>query len=105
MFDLALRHFKEKLYQPVVAIFARNFTPNQLTVAGFLCGLFCILLLWCQYYVLGQLFWWINRFFDGLDGVVARISKRQSDFGGYLDILAGKNSGASLYELFTFAAF
>jgi phosphatidylglycerophosphate synthase len=32
--------------------------------------------------------WNLNRIFDGLDGVVARIQKKQSDFGGYFDLLA-----------------
>jgi len=31
--------------------------------------------------------WWINRLCDGLDGVVARITDKQTDFGGYLDIV------------------
>jgi phosphatidylglycerophosphate synthase len=30
----------------------------------------------------------LNRFLDGLDGSVARLHQRQSDLGGYLDILA-----------------
>jgi phosphatidylglycerophosphate synthase len=33
-----------------------------------------------------QLFWVLNRLCDGLDGIVARVSGRQTDFGGYLDI-------------------
>lgn len=31
--------------------------------------------------------WIANRFLDGLDGTQARVHGRQSDFGGYLDIL------------------
>ena len=32
-------------------------------------------------------FWLLNRITDGLDGTVARISNRQTDWGGYLDIM------------------
>jgi phosphatidylglycerophosphate synthase len=32
--------------------------------------------------------WCVNRVLDGLDGVVARVSARQSELGGYLDIVA-----------------
>jgi phosphatidylglycerophosphate synthase len=31
--------------------------------------------------------WLFNRVLDGLDGMVARFHARQSDFGGYLDIV------------------
>lgn len=31
--------------------------------------------------------WFLNRFLDGLDGTVARVNNKQSDFGGYLDIV------------------
>ena len=31
--------------------------------------------------------WCLNRFLDGMDGVVARATKTSSDFGGYLDIV------------------
>lgn len=32
-------------------------------------------------------FWILNRVLDGLDGLLARIHNKQSDFGGYVDIL------------------
>jgi phosphatidylglycerophosphate synthase len=35
----------------------------------------------------GLLLWLANRLLDGLDGEVARLSERQSDLGGYLDML------------------
>jgi len=31
--------------------------------------------------------WLFSRVLDGLDGLLARVHKKQSDFGGYLDIL------------------
>ena len=35
---------------------------------------------------LGIILWNLNRIFDGLDGVVARIHKKQTKFGGILDL-------------------
>lgn len=32
--------------------------------------------------------WLVNRIFDGLDGMLARVTQQQTDFGGYLDIVA-----------------
>lgn len=31
--------------------------------------------------------WILNRVLDGLDGLIARLHNKQSDFGGYVDIL------------------
>jgi phosphatidylglycerophosphate synthase len=38
-------------------------------------------------YGAGLLCWALNRVLDGLDGVLARATGRQTDFGGYLDTL------------------
>ena len=40
-----------------------------------------------QAYWLGLALWAFNRILDGLDGLVARLFAKQSDFGGYLDLL------------------
>ena len=40
-----------------------------------------------QTYFLGMAFWLLSRALDGLDGLLARLHNKQSDFGGYLDIL------------------
>jgi hypothetical protein len=88
MLDQELRLLKERLLQPLVGRIARlGLTPNQLTlisfVLGILAGHFCLE---------GRLnaalvLWWLNRVVDGVDGAVARHLRRQTDFGGYLDII------------------
>lgn len=45
-------------------------------------------LAWQGRYGLTLLAWLLNRLLDGLDGEVARNQHQQSDWGGYLDILA-----------------
>jgi phosphatidylglycerophosphate synthase len=88
MLDQELRLLKERLLQPLVGRIARlGLTPNQLTLISFalgiLAGHFCLE---------GRLnaalvLWWLNRVVDGVDGAVARHLHRQTDFGGYLDII------------------
>lgn len=60
-------------------------TANQITLAGFVLGLFTLPSLAFQQYEWALAFILLNRCFDGLDGAVAR---RQgiSDCGGFLDI-------------------
>jgi phosphatidylglycerophosphate synthase len=42
---------------------------------------------WQQAYVVALALWALNRVLDGLDGTVARMHGKQSDLGGYLDIV------------------
>ena len=59
---------------------------NFVTVAGFVIGMMAIPLLALQFYTAALVPILINRFFDGLDGAIAKQSG-QTDFGGYLDIV------------------
>lgn len=87
MIDKYLRPVKEKLLLPGAKIIGRYFTPNQITLFAFLLGLLsCVLILLNQLH-LALVFWLLNRIVDGLDGTIARISNRQTDWGAYLDIM------------------
>lgn len=59
---------------------------NVVTLVGFIIGLIALGLITQKIYGWAAIFITINRLLDGLDGAVARHS-RQSDFGGFLDIL------------------
>lgn len=63
----------------------RNISANTMTILGFGIGMISVPLLWIKLYSLALVFILINRFFDGLDGAVARRNGITS-FGGYLDI-------------------
>lgn len=58
---------------------------NQVTVMGFLIGLFAAFLIAGQAYLAGVLAIFISRLFDALDGALARLT-RATDAGGFLDI-------------------
>lgn len=61
-------------------------TGVMVTILGFTLGLFACGAIALQYGFLAFCFLMANRFFDGLDGAVARARGEESDFGGYLDI-------------------
>ncbi|NJM92195.1 MAG: CDP-alcohol phosphatidyltransferase family protein, partial [Rhodospirillaceae bacterium] len=61
-------------------------TANQVTVAGFACGLASIAAIALQSYGLGLLLLLANRLADGVDGALAR-RNGVTDLGGYLDIV------------------
>ncbi|MES1913575.1 MAG: hypothetical protein MHM6MM_005760 [Cercozoa sp. M6MM] len=86
MFDEVLRAWKERLLRPF-ALASVGVSPNTITLVSGACGVVCAACCWNNSPVFA-LFWWVlNRILDGLDGTVARITKRQTDFGGHLDIL------------------
>lgn len=61
--------------------------PNVMSFVAMAVGLVTILAILNQLYIVGLVLWLLNRVLDGLDGVIARVHDKQSDFGGYLDLL------------------
>ena len=87
MKDAVLREQKDRVLEPVARSFFRSVSPNLISFIALVPGLLSAAAI-----VQGELgwgigFWLLNRLLDGLDGVVARIHGKQSDFGGYLDLL------------------
>lgn len=64
---------------------SRGFSADQVTIAGFACGLICVAAIAMGWYTAGLLFLLLNRLADGIDGELARLSK-PSDAGAFLDI-------------------
>lgn len=89
MFDDQLRQVKEAVFGPIaVWPVVRRLDPIVFTAVSLLFGLLAAVALWQQMIWVGFLCWLLNRFFDGLDGTLARHLGVQSDLGGYVDILA-----------------
>jgi phosphatidylglycerophosphate synthase len=61
-------------------------SANAVTLAGFGFAVIAAFLIAMQYYLAGLAFIMTSRLCDGLDGAVARATRR-TDFGGYLDIV------------------
>jgi len=64
-----------------------NVPPTAITLVAFGIGLAACVLTWQGQYAWGLGLWLLNRILDGLDGSIARQHTKQSDLGGYLDIL------------------
>lgn len=86
MLDNYLRSAKDVLLFPLARVFYTTH-PTLISVAGLLVGLLAAVMLMQQFYGWGLALWLANRLLDGLDGAVARAANKQSDLGGYLDIL------------------
>lgn len=87
MKDAVLREQKDRVLEPLARSFFRSVSPNLISFIALVPGLLSAAAI-----IQGELgwgigFWLLNRVLDGLDGVVARIHDKQSDFGGYLDLL------------------
>ncbi len=87
MRDAALRAQKDKWMAPLAQRFCRQVHPNVLSGIALAVGLLAAWLAMEERYAPGLLMWFLNRILDGLDGLVARTHAKQSDFGGYLDLM------------------
>ena len=86
MFDHLLRGLKDRLLAPL-AMLLRGVSPNLLSLVALVLGLSAAAAAARGAWGIGLALWIANRVTDGLDGTVARVANRQTDFGGYLDIL------------------
>lgn len=86
MFDTPLRKVKDQVGTPLARSLSRV-SPTTVSLVGLVIAL---LAAWCAYrqiYFAAFALWILNRVLDGLDGLLARMHSKQSDFGGYVDIL------------------
>ncbi len=86
MLDKVLRPPKERLLQPAAHL-TRQINPTLLTLAAFGVGVLAVVAVLTHAPRLALGLWLGNRLLDGLDGSAARFQRKQSDLGGYLDIL------------------
>lgn len=87
MLDSITRPLKDRLLNPFVSLLAGFLSPNAISFISFLFALASAWFIIDGNLTLAFILWILNRIFDGLDGAVARYQNRQSDFGGYLDIM------------------
>ncbi|MBG55592.1 MAG: hypothetical protein CL935_00490 [Deltaproteobacteria bacterium] len=84
-----LDHRINSIIHPIMNALANNIprqiSANSITLLGFAVGVLAIPLLWLKLYSAAMTVILLNRFFDGLDGAVAR-KFGPTSLGGYLDI-------------------
>lgn len=86
MQDAYLRRQKDRLLTPLAGTAFSSIHPNWVSVIALGVGLGSVVAILGQWYWLGLGLWALNRSLDGLDGLIARVHHKQSDFGGYLDL-------------------
>ena len=72
---------------PIARLIGGRLRPTTITVAAAIVGLSAAVATAFGVYRLALGLWLLNRVIDGVDGSVARLTGRQSDLGGYLDLL------------------
>ena len=87
MFDPVLRKLKDRALDVVARELGTRVSPNICSMVSFAAGLMAVVAAFRQAYLAALGLWLLNRLLDGLDGSLARVHRRQTDFGGYLDIL------------------
>ena len=85
MIDRYLRLPKERVLAPVAK--RLDISPLVVTLTAFGIGLLAVGAAALALYGWALALWLAGRVLDGLDGSIARSSAKQSDLGGYLDML------------------
>ncbi len=88
MLDKTLRQAKDNIVEPFVIRLGGSFHPITLTAIGTAFAVFAALSAFMGLYIVGLIFWLLNRIMDGLDGAYARVWNKKSDLGGYLDTMS-----------------
>ena len=86
MFDRQIQDFLQKPLIKIGEQLIKFITPNQVTLVGFSMGIISTILIFFEIYNLALVFLILNRICDGLDGVMARLT-RPTKKGAYLDIV------------------
>ena len=87
MVDEALRTPKAMLLRPL-AMRLEAAPASTVTLAAVIVGLGAAATAAWGHHLWALVLWLLNRLLDGLDGEIARLHGGQSDWGGYLDLLA-----------------
>lgn len=99
---LFVKVLRTPLERAGAALAARGASADGLTWGGFFASLLAAGAIAGELYLLGLGLFALNRLADGLDGAVARAT-RQTDYGGYLDIVLDFISYSALAAGFALA--
>ena len=87
----ALRPHAIKILDPLAHACAKTgISPNQLTMLAILSGIGCALLYANNMFIAGSILLLVSGILDLIDGGVARINNKSSDFGAVFDWIADK---------------
>jgi len=95
MFDTKMRRLKDRVATPL-AKHMSSVPPLFMSMLALVAGLFASYAAYRGQYWWAFGLWYLNRAFDGLDGLIARLHDGQTDLGGYVDIVTDYVIYASL---------
>jgi len=87
MLDIQLRPLKDRIFDSITPFVPLSISPINVTLVGCLFGTQACYCAARGGGVWSISFWVLNRFFDCLDGALARNRNQASDFGGFFDLL------------------
>ncbi|MFK7895402.1 MAG: CDP-alcohol phosphatidyltransferase family protein [Myxococcota bacterium] len=88
MIDNAFRAQLPRFTAPLIALYQRlHWTPNHVTALGFAIALLASAAVASGHLWVAFGLWWVSRLADGTDGLLARETGQESDFGAYFDIV------------------
>ena len=88
MIDNAFRAWVPRFAGPPIRVYQRlGWSPNHVTWLGFAIALGATVAVATEHPRWAFGLWWLSRLADATDGVYARATGQESDFGAYLDIL------------------
>ncbi len=92
-----LQNWARGLAEGIVAPLARmGVTPNTVTVSGFAFNIITAAVLATGHLTTGGALLFLSGMFDMLDGALARVAGRQTDFGAFLDSLLDRYGEATI---------
>ena len=105
MIDNAFRAWLPRFVHPIVALYGRlGLTPNHVTMLGFVIAIAASAAVALDFWLLALVLWWLSRLADGTDGIYARESGQESDFGAYFDMLLDMAAYGAMVLGFAIAA-
>src|SRR5690606_30816893 len=88
MIDNTFRKWLPSLTTSLISVYSRTgITPNRISLLSLAFAFVAAVLCVTDYLWAAAVVWWIGRLLDGTDGIYARASGQESDFGAYLDIV------------------
>ena len=97
MITQRLQEWARRIARNVAQVFARTpVTPNMLTIFGFLLNLVVAYLLATGNLIAGGIMIIVAGLFDMLDGALAKVTDRTSDFGAFLDSVVDRYSESAV---------
>ncbi|NOZ58581.1 MAG: CDP-alcohol phosphatidyltransferase family protein [Euryarchaeota archaeon] len=97
MLSARFRGVASALIMPFARLFAAlGLSPNLLTLMGLLASVATAFALAAKRLELALLFLLLTGFFDAIDGAVARLTRRESKFGAFLDATLDRYADAAV---------